>query len=61
MAFEAFGIGRIMFGSDYPVCLVAASYEQVLSIVTSHIAALSDEERMLVLADNAIEFYRLPV
>lgn len=61
VAFAAFGAERIMFGSDYPVCLVAASYEQVLSIVTRHIAALSDQERSRVLADNAIQFYRLPV
>ncbi len=61
VAFDAFGAERIMFGSDYPVCLVAASYEQVLSIVTRHIAALSDHERSRVLADNAIQFYRLPV
>jgi L-fuconolactonase len=60
VAFEAFGAERIMFGSDYPVCLLAASYEQVMSGVTGYIAALSDNERSLVLAENAIQFYRLP-
>jgi L-fuconolactonase len=60
VAFEAFGPQRIMFGSDYPVCLVAGSYEQVLGVVTGHIAALSEAERARVMADNAIAFYRLP-
>jgi L-fuconolactonase len=61
VAFDAFGTERIMFGSDYPVCLLAASYEQVVSVVTGYTAALSEDERRLILADNAIEFYRLPV
>ena len=32
VAFEAFGEDRLMFGSDWPVCLLAASYEQVFGI-----------------------------
>ncbi len=37
VVFEAFGPERLMFGSDWPVCLVAASYAQVKSIVESYV------------------------
>lgn len=60
VAFEAFGPGRILFGSDFPVCLLAASYAQVIQVVADHVAALSEAERARVMADNAVEFYRLP-
>ena len=59
VAFDAFGAGRILFGSDYPVCLLAASYRQVLQVVVDQIAGLSETERARVLAGNAIDFYRL--
>jgi L-fuconolactonase len=60
VAFDAFGSERILFGSDYPVCLLAASYARVKAVIDDHIAALSESERARVLADNAIAFYRLP-
>jgi L-fuconolactonase len=60
VAFEAFGPDRILFGSDYPVCLLAASYAQVHGVITHYIAALSAAERARVLGDNARAFYRLP-
>jgi L-fuconolactonase len=59
VAFEAFGPERILFGSDVPVCRVAASYAQVKRVIDDHCARLSDAERARVLADNAIAFYRL--
>src|SRR5215813_42108 len=37
---EAFGTDRLMFGSDWPVCLLAASYEQVVEIVAAHVRDL---------------------
>jgi len=60
VAFDAFGSARIMFGSDFPVCLLAASYERVHRVLTSYVSALSEPERALVLGDNARSFYRLP-
>jgi L-fuconolactonase len=60
VAFEAFGPERILFGSDFPVCLLAASYRQVLDVVAGYVSALSEAEQARVLADNAIAFYRLP-
>src|ERR1043166_8678455 len=59
VAFEAFGAERIVFGSDFPVCLVAASYRRVKRVIDDYCAALSETERAGVLADNAIAFYRL--
>ena len=56
---ETFGTGRIMFGSDWPVCLVAASYDQVLEIVTGYFSSFTDHEKERFFALNAIEFYNL--
>ena len=60
-AIEAFGIDRIMFGSDWPVCLLADSYENVLSIVTEFFKSFSKQEKEKVFALNAIQFYNLNV
>jgi L-fuconolactonase len=60
VAFDAFGPERIMFGSDFPVCLLAATYRQVKDVVDGQVAALSAAERARVMADNAVAFYRLP-
>lgn len=59
IAFEAFGAERIVFGSDFPVCLVAASYARVKGVVDDYCAVLSEPERAAILAGNAIAFYRL--
>ena len=56
---EYFGPGRIMFGSDWPVCLLAASYEQVLEMFETLLGDLSDEERELIFSKNAAQFYRI--
>ena len=56
---EYFGPGRIMFGSDWPVCLLAASYEQVLETFSTLLADLGDEDRELIFSKNAAKFYRL--
>lgn len=57
--FDAFGWQRIMFGSDWPVCLVAGEYSQVKSIVTDYITALSPEQQAAVLGNNAKRFYQI--
>lgn len=59
VALEAFGPNRLMFGSDWPVCLLAASYEQVVSAAKKLIAELSEYEQSAILGGNAIRFYRL--
>src|SRR6266545_2012911 len=60
VAFAAFGADRILFGSDYPVCLVAASYGRVRSVIADYVSTLSESEQSRVLAENAVRFYRLP-
>jgi len=59
-ALEIFGPERLMFGSDYPVCLRAASYSQVLETFQFLLAALSEEDRTAIFSTNATKFYRLP-
>jgi len=54
---ESFGISRVMFGSDWPVCLLAAEYKQVLNIVEIFIETLSKSEQEKIMGANAIEFY----
>lgn len=56
---EAFGINRIMFGSDWPVCLVAGNYEEVAGIVEDYFSSFSQEEQDKVFALNATRFYNL--
>lgn len=53
-ALELFGPRRLMFGSDHPVCLLAASYEQVLE---SFRQIIGDEHHDLIFAENARNFY----
>ena len=55
----AFGVKRLMYGSDWPVCLVAASYQQALDIVKKYYAGFSPEEQQLIFGGNAKEFYQL--
>jgi len=57
--FEAFGPKRLMFGSDWPVCLLAATYQDVVGIVSGYVSQLSEGERAAVMGGNAEKFYRL--
>lgn len=57
---ESFGADRIMFGSDWPVCLLAASYEDVVATADTLISHLSDADKAKVQGGNAEQFYRLP-
>lgn len=56
---EAFGVERLMFGSDWPVCLSAATYPEVLDIVQNFTDQLSEDERGKIYGENANEFYNL--
>ncbi|UKM63817.1 amidohydrolase family protein [Flavobacteriaceae bacterium GSB9] len=59
LVFSAFGTERIMFGSDWPVCLVAGNYSEVKTIITNFINGLSKTEQKAVMGKNAIQFYNL--
>jgi L-fuconolactonase len=58
-ALEFFGPQRMMFGSDWPVCLLASSYLQVLESFQSVLVELAEEDRIRIFGENASEFYRL--
>ncbi len=54
-----FGYDRIMYGSDWPVALLAGSYQQVIGAARETLSSLSDEETAAVFGGNASRFYRL--
>jgi len=56
----AFGPKRVMFGSDWPVCLVGCEYARWHAVVSGFISQLSDDEQARILGDTAIEAYSLP-
>jgi L-fucono-1,5-lactonase len=55
----AFGADRVMFGSDWPVCLLASDYAGVMSLARSLTAGLSPAERAAVFGATAARAYRL--
>jgi len=59
VVFDAFGPDRLMFGSDWPVCLLAAEYKQVKQLVTDCARDLPDEQQQNIFGLNASRFYGL--
>lgn len=59
IAMEVFGVDRLMYGSDWPVCLVATSYKEQFEVVKRYFSSLTPNEQNGVLGENAIRFYRL--
>ncbi|QVY66140.1 amidohydrolase [Polaribacter sp. Q13] len=59
VVFNAFGTNRTMFGSDWPVCLVAGNYTEVKNIVTNYISKFSEAEQKAIMGENAIDFYNI--
>jgi L-fucono-1,5-lactonase len=59
VVFDAFGPRRLMFGSDWPVCLLAASYSKVLQIIEEYVQDYSVDIKEKIFGDNAAQFYRL--
>jgi L-fuconolactonase len=57
--FDAFGEDRLMFGSDWPVCLLAGNYERVFKLVDDYARPLSAAARAKLLGENARRFYGL--
>jgi len=57
---ESFGADRVMYGSDWPVCLLAGTYDQVINalqiILKPH---LNGQQAAAVFGDNAVRFYKL--
>jgi L-fuconolactonase len=59
IGFESFGPERLMIGSDWPVCLVAASHATVIQLARDYIAQRSPKSLSAVLGGNAADFYGL--
>jgi len=59
IAFECFGPDRLMIGSDWPVCTVAATYAQTIGVVEDYLSDHRIEERAAVLGGNAKRLWRL--
>ncbi len=57
--FNAFGVKRILYGSDWPVCLLAAEYEKQLEILSEYIAKYSLDDKAKIMGGNANNFYNL--
>jgi len=58
-ALQKFGARRLLYGSDWPVCLLASSYGQQHQLIDHFIAQLSPSEKLLVMGENAARFYNL--
>ncbi len=56
---EAFGPKRLMFGSDWPVCLLAVEYDRWSRIITEYVASLTAAEQSRILGGTAVEAYKL--
>jgi L-fuconolactonase len=59
VAFDCFGPDRLMIGSDWPVCTVAADYARTMAVVTQYLEGRPAAERDAVLGGNAQRFWRL--
>jgi L-fuconolactonase len=59
VVFEAFGTDRVMFGSDWPVCLVAGSYRQVKQLVEDYLKGYSEADKDKIFGGTAARFYGL--
>ena len=54
---EAFGADRLMVGSDWPVCTVAADYIATMNITDEWASKLSSDEQSLILGETCAKFY----
>jgi L-fuconolactonase len=59
VAVEAFGVERLMAGSDWPVCLVASGYAQWFGVLRDYFAGFSEAEKARVFGGTAVEVYGL--
>jgi len=56
---QYFGTNRVMYGSDWPVCLVAAAYQNQLGIIEDYLKSFPGSEIHKIMGENAIQFYNL--
>ncbi len=56
---DVFGVERVMFGSDWPVCLLAGTYSDVHDIIARYIDQFSVDEKSAIMGRNAVHFYNI--
>jgi L-fuconolactonase len=56
---NAFGVERVMWGSDWPVCLLASTYAQTLDSLRECLKEMSESEKARILGENARNFYKI--
>ncbi len=56
---QIFGADRVMFGSDWPVCLLAGSYLEVFGALQTAISEYDEAVRAKIMGQNAVKFYRI--
>ncbi|WP_373493072.1 amidohydrolase [Aquiflexum sp.] len=56
---ENFGTNRLMFGSDWPVCVLAASYQEVYEISANYFKNFSPNEKAAIFGENSARFYKV--
>lgn len=56
---EAFGEDRLMIGTDWPVCILAGSYERVIDLETGYFSGYSEEAKAKIFGGNCLRFYGL--
>lgn len=59
VAIEAFGIDRLLFGSDWPVVLVSGGYSKWKNLLENYLSGFSEEDKAKVFGENAVRFYHL--
>jgi L-fuconolactonase len=58
VVFDAFGPGRLMAGSDWPVCTLAGNYSRTMGVLTHYLSGRPESDRAAVMGGNAVRFYR---
>ncbi len=56
---ESFGSNRLLFGSDWPVCLLAANYKQTTKIVANYFSKFPETDQEQFWSGNALRFYNI--
>ena len=59
VVFEAFGPERLMYGSDWPVCLLAGNYERVFGLANDYVSGFQIDDKAKFFGRNAAAFYGL--
>jgi len=59
LVFDAFGTDRLLFGSDWPVCLLAGTYRQVKELIVGYTSRLPAADQEKIFGSNAVRFYGL--